>query len=161
MRSDALKVLADNLEPTSANELISSMKSWTPEDRRLAIYAMTRRASTAAVLWTAIQEKAIGVNEVSADMMEQLSQLKGFGDFTTFQERWSAARQSVGQAEKQIAQLKSIVDQHGDKIDLREGKALFAKTCGQCHQLFGEGGNVGPELTGSNRRDSITCLVTL
>ena len=28
---------------------------------------------------------------------------------------------------------------------------MFAKTCGQCHTLFGAGGKVGPELTGSNR----------
>ena len=30
---------------------------------------------------------------------------------------------------------------------------MFAKTCQQCHVLFGTGGNVGPELTGSNRAD--------
>jgi putative heme-binding domain-containing protein len=28
---------------------------------------------------------------------------------------------------------------------------VFAKTCQQCHTLFGEGGKVGPDLTGSNR----------
>ena len=33
------------------------------------------------------------------------------------------------------------------------GRAVFAKTCQQCHTLFGTGGKVGPELTGSNRRD--------
>ena len=33
------------------------------------------------------------------------------------------------------------------------GRAVFAKTCQQCHTLFGTGGKVGPELTGSNRAD--------
>jgi putative heme-binding domain-containing protein len=33
------------------------------------------------------------------------------------------------------------------------GRAVFAKTCAQCHKLFGVGGDVGPELTGSNRAD--------
>jgi putative heme-binding domain-containing protein len=28
---------------------------------------------------------------------------------------------------------------------------MFAKTCQQCHTMFGTGGKVGPELTGSNR----------
>ncbi|HAN98452.1 MAG TPA: hypothetical protein DCQ98_13910 [Planctomycetaceae bacterium] len=28
---------------------------------------------------------------------------------------------------------------------------LFDKTCGACHQLFGTGGDVGPDITGSNR----------
>ena len=35
--------------------------------------------------------------------------------------------------------------------DLALGRALFNKTCVQCHILFGSGGKVGPELTGSNR----------
>jgi putative heme-binding domain-containing protein len=33
------------------------------------------------------------------------------------------------------------------------GAAVFARTCQQCHTLFGVGGRVGPELTGSNRAD--------
>ena len=33
------------------------------------------------------------------------------------------------------------------------GRAVFAKSCQQCHTLFGVGGQVGPDLTGSNRRD--------
>ena len=28
---------------------------------------------------------------------------------------------------------------------------MFAKHCASCHKLFGEGGDVGPELTGSQR----------
>ncbi len=33
------------------------------------------------------------------------------------------------------------------------GRAVFAKICQQCHTLFGIGGKIGPELTGSNRAD--------
>jgi putative heme-binding domain-containing protein len=35
--------------------------------------------------------------------------------------------------------------------DLAQGRAIFAKTCAQCHTLFGVGAKVGPDLTGSNR----------
>ena len=31
------------------------------------------------------------------------------------------------------------------------GKKLFAANCGKCHTLFGEGGQVGPDITGANR----------
>src|SRR5580692_1658486 len=31
------------------------------------------------------------------------------------------------------------------------GRAVFAKTCANCHILFGEGAKIGPELTGSQR----------
>ena len=35
--------------------------------------------------------------------------------------------------------------------DLAQGRAIFGKSCAQCHTLFGVGGKVGPDLTGSNR----------
>jgi putative heme-binding domain-containing protein len=33
------------------------------------------------------------------------------------------------------------------------GKTVFSKSCGSCHKMYGEGGNIGPDLTGSNRTD--------
>jgi len=33
------------------------------------------------------------------------------------------------------------------------GRTVFTKVCQQCHTLFGVGGQVGPDLTGSNRAD--------
>jgi putative heme-binding domain-containing protein len=35
--------------------------------------------------------------------------------------------------------------------DLGNGKALFQRTCSACHTLYGEGGKLGPDITGSNR----------
>ncbi len=32
-----------------------------------------------------------------------------------------------------------------------KGRALFERTCAACHMLYGQGGNIGPDLTGSNR----------
>jgi putative heme-binding domain-containing protein len=34
------------------------------------------------------------------------------------------------------------------------GKPLFEKKCAICHALFGEGAKIGPDLTGSDRRDT-------
>ena len=31
------------------------------------------------------------------------------------------------------------------------GRGVFQRTCAPCHRMFGEGGAIGPELTGSNR----------
>ena len=35
--------------------------------------------------------------------------------------------------------------------DLNAGKAIFTKNCASCHKLNGEGNDVGPDLTGSQR----------
>ena len=38
------------------------------------------------------------------------------------------------------------------------GKQLFAKHCGICHQLHGEGNKIGPDLTTANRKDRTAML---
>ena len=38
-----------------------------------------------------------------------------------------------------------------EKADPARGRKLFAEACGTCHRMFGEGGRVGPELTGAQR----------
>ena len=40
----------------------------------------------------------------------------------------------------------------GSADDAR-GRDVFKKTCFACHTLFGEGGNAGPDLTGSARNN--------
>ena len=35
--------------------------------------------------------------------------------------------------------------------NVANGHAIFQRTCGACHKLHGEGGVIGPDLTGSNR----------
>jgi putative heme-binding domain-containing protein len=42
--------------------------------------------------------------------------------------------------------------------DPRRGKELFTKTCAVCHQLFGEGNKIGPDLTTANRQDAAALL---
>ena len=55
---------------------------------------------------------------------------------------------------KEMARLKTmILARPARRDDASQGRALFAKTCQQCHTLFGTGGKVGPDITGSNRAD--------
>ena len=42
--------------------------------------------------------------------------------------------------------------------DPHAGKPLFAKHCGVCHQLHGEGEKIGPDLTAANRQDLAALL---
>ena len=37
--------------------------------------------------------------------------------------------------------------------DQSKGRAQFKKICANCHQLYGDGAKIGPELTGSQRKN--------
>ena len=47
----------------------------------------------------------------------------------------------------ELSRLKPTAD------DLAAGRRLFAGICAACHRLYGKGGDIGPELTGSNRNN--------
>ena len=34
---------------------------------------------------------------------------------------------------------------------MSRGRAVFDRVCGACHRLYGSGGEIGPDLTGSGR----------
>jgi putative heme-binding domain-containing protein len=44
-----------------------------------------------------------------------------------------------------------ITDKALKTADAVKGAALFQSSCGSCHKMYGKGGNIGPDLTGSNR----------
>jgi putative heme-binding domain-containing protein len=44
--------------------------------------------------------------------------------------------------------------------NFEQGKAMYASTlCASCHKMKGEGGNIGPDLTGSGQRYTLTDLM--
>ena len=51
-----------------------------------------------------------------------------------------------------IDRLKGRLDSQSlASADLSNGRGLFVKACATCHTLFGQGGKIGPDLTGAQR----------
>ena len=87
-----------------------------------------------------------------ADVVRQLRNLKNPEVNTQLEKIWGVARESEGDKLKEIAKYKTMLST-GPEGDRSRGRAVFTRTCLQCHTLFGEGGKVGPDITGSNRAD--------
>jgi putative heme-binding domain-containing protein len=65
---------------------------------------------------------------------------------------WGVLRDSPAERVKAIADYKKMLTTPpASPPDLAQGRAIFNKSCAQCHTLFGVGGKVGPDITGSNR----------
>ena len=45
--------------------------------------------------------------------------------------------------------------------DVSNGRAIYKRTCGACHQLFDDGGQVGPNLTGNPRHSLDYLLINI
>jgi putative heme-binding domain-containing protein len=68
-------------------------------------------------------------------------------------ETWGQVRSTSEDKAKLIAELRELVKNPPATPDVALGRAVFAKTCQQCHILYGVGAQIGPELTGANRSD--------
>jgi putative heme-binding domain-containing protein len=45
--------------------------------------------------------------------------------------------------------------------DATRGRGIYINTCGSCHRLFNEGGTIGPDLTGYDRKNVDDLLINI
>lgn len=65
---------------------------------------------------------------------------------------WGELRESAADKKQLIAKLKGeLKPEVLAKANLSNGRMLFTAVCGACHMMYGQGGKIGPDLTGSGR----------
>jgi putative membrane-bound dehydrogenase-like protein len=155
LQGAALRALADYDDPATAPAILKTYGAFPPEARRDALNTLASRASFAVPLLAAVGQGTVPAKDLTADLIQQLRGLKNSEVDQSIQKVWGLARSSDAQKLADLNKYKQIfMYRHGSTgSDPSRGRAIFAKTCGQCHTLFGTGGKVGPDLTGSNRGD--------
>jgi putative heme-binding domain-containing protein len=95
--------------------------------------------------------------------LEQVRLLALLGDpeiDATVRKHWGSVK--PGTPEEKLAEVRRFGnDLRAGSGDAARGQALFAKHCGTCHKLFGEGGSVGPDLTNTSRADTAWLLTSI
>ena len=67
-----------------------------------------------------------------------------------------------GTPEEKLAEMRRMNnDLRAGPGDAARGRELFRKQCATCHQLFGEGEKIGPDLTHANRADRDYLLASM
>lgn len=139
-------------DPEIADALIKSYNRFRSPQRPKVIALLSSRPSFAHRLMAAMDRGRIPLDHLSA---YQVRQMNAFGDdelSEKIRSTWGEIRESSAERTAKVEHLKeSLTAEVLSKADLSHGRALFAKSCGKCHQLFGDGGNIGPILTGANR----------
>jgi len=125
-----------------------------PHERPEAIMALVSRPRFAAHLLKAIEEGKIPKADFGPSAVRQV---RAFNDAKLNQQLskvWGETRETSADKLKLVAELKARhTADFLAKADQSKGRALYAALCGQCHKLYGEGGALGPDLTGSGRHD--------
>ncbi len=133
-------------------QLLSRYSQATDEQRREIIQGLTTRPAFAHHLLNAIENGDVPRQDVSALVIRQL---QAIGDETLSARLaavWGNVRAVSESKRELVAKYRAELSTEAlAGADLKQGKLVFNKTCGNCHKLFGEGASIGPEITGSQR----------
>ena len=135
--------------PTSPSKLNS----------RIRDVLLGRKAGARAWL-TAVDRGDIAA---SATPLEQVRQVALFEDAqldSVVAKHWGKLQ--AASREEKLAEVRRLSnDVRAAAGNVAAGKLIYKKHCASCHQLFGEGTKLGPDLTTANRLDRQFMLITL
>jgi len=137
-----------------AKKIIARYLQLYPHERPQAIMALVSRPKFATELLKVIAEGKLPKADLGPAAVRQIRAFNDAKLTELLAKVWGEARETSADKLKLVAELKAR--HKADflaKADQGKGRAIFAGVCGQCHKLYGEGGALGPDLTGSGRHD--------
>ena len=158
--SAALSGLAALPWSGTAEAVLARYPSLDAARRREAVATLAARAETARALLRAVGSGSVAASELSAFELRRLRQLDDPELSALLEQHVGQVRASDASKEAELARVRARLDSAGPGDPIL-GRAVFARTCQQCHTLFGTGGQLGPELTGSNRADTEYVLLNV
>jgi putative membrane-bound dehydrogenase-like protein len=153
LRAEVIRALAAYSDPEIATTLVKLYPTLNSAEKRDTISTLSSRAVFAKNLLKAIGDKKIPAGDVSADIVRQLGNLRDADIDKQIAAVWGVVRSTPADRLRMMKTYRNKIVSGGPAPDLMLGRAIFAKTCQNCHTLFAVGGKVGPDITGANRAD--------
>jgi len=150
LRVDAIRAYSSFADPRAPKLLLNQYTSMEDQAQQAIIETLATRKEYAISLLAALKEERVPKSDVPAYIARSLSALLG--------DAFTAVYGDLDELSKDKAELitryqKLLTSEKLAQADPGKGRAVFQMACAACHHLYGEGGVIGPDLTGSNRAD--------
>ena len=154
LRREALRGLGAFEDAKTPSAILGVFAKLNTEGKRDALTTLASRVSFANALMAAVVRGTVKANELPADIVRQL-RAHGVKEINAqLDEVWGVSRSSPAEKLAEIAKYKKMLEAKGGRPEnLPRGRALYQRTCAQCHKLYGKGGEIGPDITGSDRNN--------
>jgi putative heme-binding domain-containing protein len=122
--------------------------------REDALRVMAGRKEWAQILMNFVNEWKVPAKHFTIDIVRQLSLHKDTDIDASIEKHWKGLLVTGPTPEKkhEAERIKAVIKT--GLGDAEKGKLQFTARCTVCHKLFGEGGTIGPELTGYDRTNA-------
>ncbi len=141
-------------DPDIGKKICLSYPTFYPAEKSAVLETLVSRREFARELLEHINPRVIPREHLTAAHVQRIQSLHDAGLNKRLEEVWGSLREADGD-KKQLMQtlqtrLTPDILAQGDKSS---GRVIFHNLCSSCHKLYGEGGDLGPDLTGSGRHD--------
>jgi putative heme-binding domain-containing protein len=127
--------------------LISKYPDFNDVEKQQAIQTLSSRPRYGGQLTQALKNETIPKRDVPPYIARQLLRVVGSG----FIEVWGPIEQEPSLEKAYFKYQRMITEKALLTANAAKGELVFQGACGACHKMYGKGGNLGPDLTGSNR----------
>jgi putative heme-binding domain-containing protein len=145
-------------EPKVADLVLAAYPKMAPELQPLAIELLLQRPSWTRTLLHAVFDRRLPSAVLNANHLRKILDGNDREAVWAVEKAWGTVRKERNpEREKVVASMGQFLRQH--RGDPKVGAQVFKKLCAQCHTIYGQGAQVGPDLT-SNGRESFEQLLS-
>jgi putative heme-binding domain-containing protein len=148
----AVRGLALFDDPAIARSLAQNYRAFHPSQRAAAMETLVSRPAFARALLDQLAAGRIPRDDLTPFHARQILSLNDPALSKRLSVVWGDLRGSAADRRQRINELKDRLDArtlaHADR---RQGRAVFNRVCASCHRLYGQGAEIGPDLTGTGR----------
>jgi putative membrane-bound dehydrogenase-like protein len=153
-----VNALSDSRNTNTGAAVTAHWPELTPTVRRAAIAVLMRRGDWALSLLDAIANEKINKGDLAPEHWSQLKQNPNRA-VARRAERLAEINTGISADREEI--VKKLLPLAKEKGDATRGKEVFTTSCAVCHTFNGQGGKVGPDLTGIGARDRSDILMEI
>ncbi len=150
---DAVRGLAVWEDVEWIEPVLQRYKRLPPEVQTALLDACVVRPRAAEALLDAIERGVVRREQLNAIHLQQLRHLRNEHVATLVEQLWPSVSQQLDREQRITFYEQQLSPSRLREADPRKGLEIFRRACGSCHKLFGEGGSVGPDLTGAQRHN--------
>jgi putative membrane-bound dehydrogenase-like protein len=155
LRGAAIRALAAYNDPATPRSILSRYPLLSESERDDAIATLSARPAWALALLDAVAKKTIPRRDVSLTIARQLLALGDPEVSKRLEAVWGSVRPTSNEKTSLLMKYRELLaSDRYSPADATRGRIVFNRTCLSCHRLFDAGGDVGPDLTGSDRANS-------
>ncbi len=148
LRRDAIRAIASYDDKGLTELLLSRYERFNADEKMDTVQTLASRRQSANALTKRIADGTIPKRDIPAYVARQMRRVVG----NSFTDAWGAIDGLSRNATKALDQYRELLTKEAiAAANPNRGRVVFKRTCRACHTLYGDGGRVGPEITGANR----------